>query len=126
MFIVGFERKVHADMSNRLGPNLAGPFGLFQTLADGIKFFFKEDLMPNRADKHIFILAPFQSLVPAFLVFSVVPIGGVFDAEKQGAVQIFGLHTFLQVADPPIGVLFILAFSSIAIFVIGKTPVGTP
>ncbi|HEY9556540.1 MAG TPA: NADH-quinone oxidoreductase subunit NuoH [Acidimicrobiales bacterium] len=116
LFMVWFERKVHADMSNRLGPNRAGPFGLFQTLADGIKFFFKEDLMPDRADKRIFILAPFLSLVPAFLVFSVVPIGGVFDAEKQGAVEIFGHHTFLQVADPPIGVLLILAFSSIAIY----------
>src|SRR3546814_6854584 len=72
--------------------------------------------MPDRADKRIFILAPFLSLVPAFLVFSVVPIGGVFNAEKQGAVEIFGHHTFLQVADPPIGVLLILAFSSIAIY----------
>src|SRR3546814_12138072 len=72
--------------------------------------------MPDRADKRIFILAPFLSLVPAFLVFSVVPIGGVFNAEKQGAVEIFGHHTFLQVADPPTGVLLILAFSSIAIY----------
>ena len=116
LFMVWFERKVHADMSNRLGPNRAGPFGLFQTLADGIKFFFKEDLLPDRADKRIFILAPFLSLVPAFLVFSVVPIGGVFTEEKQGAVKIFGHHTFLQLADPPIGVLLILAFSSIAVY----------
>jgi NADH-quinone oxidoreductase subunit H len=116
LFMVWFERKVHADMSNRLGPNRAGPFGLFQTLADGIKFFFKEDLLPDRADKRIFILAPFLSLVPAFLVFAVVPIGGVFTEEKQGAVKIFGHHTFLQLADPPVGVLMILAFSSIAVY----------
>src|SRR3546814_20900588 len=109
--MVWFERKVHADMSNRLGPNRAGPFGLFQTLADGIKFFFKEDLLPDRADKRLFILAPFLSLVPAFLVFPVVPIGGVFAAETQGAVEIYGHHTFLQAADPPPGLPRILALS---------------
>jgi NADH-quinone oxidoreductase subunit H len=116
LFMIWFERKLHADMSNRLGPNRAGPFGILQTLADGIKFFFKEDLVPDRADKRVFILAPFLSLVPAFLVFSVIPIGGVFTEEKQGAVKIFGHHTFLQLADPPIGVLLILASSSIAVY----------
>ena len=49
--MIWFERKVHADMQNRLGPNRAGPFGILQTLADGIKFFFKEDLIPDRADR---------------------------------------------------------------------------
>ena len=58
LFMIWFERKVHADMSNRLGPNRAGPFGILQTLADGIKFFFKEDLLPDRADRRVFILAP--------------------------------------------------------------------
>jgi NADH-quinone oxidoreductase subunit H len=116
LFMVWFERKVHADMSNRLGPNRAGPFGLLQTLADGIKFFFKEDLVPDRADRKVFILAPFLSLVPAFIVFATIPIGGVFTEEKQGAVEIFGHHTFLQLADPPIGVLLILASSSIAVY----------
>jgi NADH-quinone oxidoreductase subunit H len=116
LFMVWFERKLHADMSNRLGPNRAGPFGMFQTLADGIKFFFKEDLLPDRADKRVFILAPFLSLVPAFLVFSVIPIGGDFSAAKQGAISIAHHHTFLQLADPPIGVLLILASSSIAVY----------
>jgi NADH-quinone oxidoreductase subunit H len=116
LFMIWFERKLHADMSNRLGPNRAGPFGILQTLADGIKFFFKEDLVPDRADRRVFILAPFLSLVPAFLVFSVIPIGGVFTEEKQGAVKIFGHYTWLQLADPPIGVLLILACSSIAVY----------
>jgi NADH-quinone oxidoreductase subunit H len=116
LFMVWFERKVHADMSNRLGPNRAGPFGLFQTLADGIKFFFKEDLLPDRADKRVFILAPFLSLVPAFLVFSVIPIGGNFDGDKQGVVHLFGHDTYLQLADPPIGILLVLACSSIAVY----------
>jgi NADH-quinone oxidoreductase subunit H len=116
LFMVWFERKVHADMSNRLGPNRAGPFGLFQTLADGIKFFFKEDLLPDRADRAVFILAPFLSVLPAFLVFSVIPIGGNFNADKQGMIEIAHHHTFLQLADPPIGVLLILACSSIAVY----------
>ena len=103
--MIWFERKVHADMSNRLGPNRAGPFGILQTLADGIKFFFKEDLLPDRADRRVFILAPFLSLVPAFLVFSVIPIGGDFTDEQQGTVELFGHTTYLQLADPPIGVL---------------------
>jgi NADH-quinone oxidoreductase subunit H len=116
LFMIWFERKLHADMSNRLGPNRAGPFGILQTLADGIKFFFKEDLLPDRADRKVFILAPFLSLVPAFLVFAVIPIGGVFTEEKQGVVRIFGHDTFLQLADPPIGILLVLACSSIAVY----------
>lgn len=116
MLMIWFERKLHADMSNRLGPNRAGPFGILQTLADGVKFFFKEDLLPDRADRKVFILAPFLSMVPAFLVFSVIPIGGVFTDEKQGAVKLFGHHTWLQLADPPIGILLVLACSSIAVY----------
>ena len=116
LFMIWFERKVHADMSNRLGPNRAGPFGMLQTLADGIKFFFKEDLIPDRADRRVFILAPFLSLVPAFLVFSVIPIFGTFDGEQEGAVELFGHTTWGQLADPPIGVLLILACSSIAVY----------
>jgi NADH-quinone oxidoreductase subunit H len=116
LFMVWFERKVHADMSNRLGPNRAGPFGLFQTAADGIKFFFKEDLLPDRADKRVFILAPLLSVVPAFLVFSVIPIGGNFGDGKQGVVRLFGHDTFLQLADPPVGVLLVLMCSSIAVY----------
>jgi NADH-quinone oxidoreductase subunit H len=116
LFMVWFERKVHADMSNRLGPNRAGPFGLFQTLADGIKFFFKEDLLPDRADKTVFILAPFLSVVPAFLTLTVIPLGGAFDGDGQGVIRIFGHDTYAQLADPPIGVLLILACSSIAVY----------
>jgi NADH-quinone oxidoreductase subunit H len=116
LFMVWFERKVHADMSNRLGPNRAGPFGLFQTLADGIKFFFKEDLLPDRADRKVFILAPFLSVVPAFLTLSVIPLGGTFDGDGDGVIRIFGHDTYAQLADPPIGVLLILACSSIAVY----------
>jgi len=116
MFMVWFERKLHGDMTNRVGPNLAGPFGILQTLADGIKLFFKEDLIPDRAEKRVFILAPFLSFVPAFLLFSIVPIGGDFNEGRNGVITIFGHDTFMQVADPPIGVLFALAMSSVAVY----------
>ncbi len=116
MFMVWFERKIVAGMQNRTGPNKAGPFGLLQTLADGIKLFFKEDLLPDRADRVVFRLAPFLAFVPAFLVWSVIPLGGDFTHGKDGVVKIFGHKTFVQLADPPIGVLLLLALSSIAVY----------
>ncbi len=114
MLMIWFERKLVADMHNRIGPAVAGPFGILQTLADGIKLFFKEDLIPDRSDRAVFKLAPYLSLVPAFLVFAIVPIGGDFSGD--GTVTWFGERTYLQVADPPVGVLFFLALSSIAVY----------
>jgi NADH-quinone oxidoreductase subunit H len=108
LFMVWFERKIIADMQNRIGPNRAGPFGILQTLADGIKLFFKEDLAPEAADLRIYRLAPYLSAVPAFLLFAIVPVGG--------SISIFGHRTILQLADPPIGILFILAMSSVAVY----------
>lgn len=116
MFMVWFERKFISDMQNRIGPNVAGPWGLFQTFADGIKLFFKEDLIPDRADRFVFKLAPFLALVPAFLVFVVVPVGGDFTGSGDGTVTWWGHTTFLQVADAPVGILFFLAMSSIAVY----------
>jgi NADH-quinone oxidoreductase subunit H len=116
MFMVWFERKLISDMQNRIGPNLAGPFGILQTLADGIKFFFKEDIIPDRAHRRIFILAPYLAFVPAFLLFAVVPFGGDFNNGNDGVVTIFGRETFLQIADPPVGILFLLAMSSLAVY----------
>jgi NADH-quinone oxidoreductase subunit H len=116
MLMIWFERKVVADMQNRFGPNMAGPWGILQTLADGMKLIFKEDLVPDRADRFVFKLAPYLSVVPAFLTFAIVPIGGDFSDEKGGVVHIFGRDTFLQVADPPVGLLWFLAMSSIAVY----------
>jgi NADH-quinone oxidoreductase subunit H len=118
MLMIWFERKLHADMTNRMGPTIAGPFGLLQTLADGIKLFFKEDLLPSedRGDGIVFRLAPYLTLIPAFLIFTVVPIGGDFQDGKDGTVTWFGHTTYLQIADPPIGILFVLAMSSLAVY----------
>ena len=116
MLMIWFERKVVSDFQNRVGPNTAGPFGVLQTLADGIKFFFKEDLKPERAQMRVFILAPFLTVVPAFLLFTIVPFGGDFSNGHDGTIELFGHTTFLQVADPPIGILFALALSSIAVY----------
>jgi NADH-quinone oxidoreductase subunit H len=109
IFMIWFERKVIARaFQNRIGPNRAGPFGLLQTLADGIKLIFKEDLSPDAADLRIYRLAPYLSAVPAFLLLAVVPIGG--------SISILGHRTQLQLADPPIGILFVLVCSSIAVY----------
>jgi NADH-quinone oxidoreductase subunit H len=108
LFYVWFMRKVIADMQNRIGPANAGPFGVLQTLADGIKLFFKEQSVPDTADPLVFRLAPYVSAIPAFLAFSIVPIGG--------EVTIFGHRTYLQLADPQVGILFLLAMSGIGLY----------
>lgn len=116
MLMVWWERKFISDMQNRIGPNRAGPFGILQTLADGIKLFFKEDLIPDEADSFVFKLAPYLSIVPAFLVFAVIPIAGDFSNGGDGTVTWFGNDTFVQLADPHMGILFVLAMSSIAVY----------
>src|SRR5205085_8841286 len=108
LFMVWFERKVIAGMQNRIGPNRAGPWGILQSLADGTKLFFKEAFTPERADRRVYRLAPYLSMVPAFLAFSIVPIGGSF--------ELFHHRTNLQLADPPVGILFLLAMSSVAVY----------
>ena len=116
MAMVWFERKLVADMQNRIGPNRAGPFGILQTLADGIKLFFKEDLQPEKSDPFVFKLAPYLALVPAFLIFTVIPIAGDFSDGQRGVVTMFGEKTLMQVADPQMGILFVLAMSSVAVY----------
>lgn len=116
MLMVWFERKVIAGMQNRIGPNKAGPLGILQTLADGIKLFFKEDLIPEKSDRFVFKLAPYLAFVPAFLVWAVIPLGGDFSDGKDGTIRLFGHTTKMQLADPPVGVLFLLALSGIAIY----------
>jgi NADH-quinone oxidoreductase subunit H len=103
------ERRGSALMQNRLGPNRLGPLGLFQSLADGVKFIFKEDSVPGHVSKFYYILAPVVSLVPSFLTFAVIPYGSQFDF---GNGEIFKF----QVADLNVGVLFSIAIASLGIY----------
>ena len=113
--MIWVERKVHGDMTNRIGPNRAGPWGILQTLADGAKLFTKEGFIPERADRLVYRLAPYLSAVPAFLVFSVIPFGGDFSGH-DGTVELFGETTFLQLVDPQPGILIVLVCSSVAVY----------
>ena len=115
VLMIWFERKVIGDLQNRIGPTMAGPFGLLQTLADGIKLIFKQDIIPSRADRLVFGLAPFLALVPAFISFGIVPLGGNFQ-DEGGVVSWFGHDTYFQLADPQVGILLLLAMSSIAVY----------
>ena len=115
MLMIWFERKLIGGMHQRMGPSIAGPWGILQTFADGVKLFFKEDLVPDRADRFVFKLAPYLSLMPAFLTFAVVPVGGDFSG-ASGSVEWLGRTTYLQVADPPVGILLFLAMSSVAVY----------
>ncbi len=108
LFYIWFLRKAIADMQNRVGPDNAGPFGILQTLADGIKLFFKEQSIPRSADRPVFLIAPYLSILPAFLAFSIVPIGGL--------VSVAGHETFLQLAELPVGVLWLLAMSGLGLY----------
>jgi NADH-quinone oxidoreductase subunit H len=110
LFNIWFERRVVARMQHRIGPNVNGPFGLLQSLADGVKLALKEDIIPTAADKVVFILAPVMSTVPAFLAFAVIPFG------PEVTIPFTDTTTPLQLTDMPVGVLFILAISSVGIY----------
>ncbi len=92
----------------RFGPNRVGPHGLLQSLADGIKLALKEGLIPAGVDKPIYLLAPVISVIPAFMAFAVIPMGGV--------VSVFGHRTPLQLTDLAVAVLYILAVTSIGVY----------
>jgi NADH-quinone oxidoreductase subunit H len=110
LFNIWFERRVVARMQHRIGPNVHGPFGLLQSLADGIKLMLKEDLTPKAVDKVVFVLAPILSAVPAFLAVAVIPFGPVV------RVPFTSTHTPLQLTDLPVAVLYILAVASIGVY----------
>ena len=102
------ERRVSAFIQYRLGPNRVGPKGLLQPIADGIKFLMKEDIIPDGVDKPIFILAPAMMLIPALMTFAVIPFGA--------SITIYGHLVPLQVADLNVGILYILALTSISVY----------
>jgi NADH-quinone oxidoreductase subunit H len=112
------ERKLIGFMQVRIGPNRTGPKGLLQPIADGIKLFFKEEIIPAQASKFAFVLAPLVALVPAFISFAVIPFGD--------SIEIAGYKIPLQIAafadkagtvfDLNIGVLYILAMASLGVY----------
>ncbi len=110
LFNIWFERRVVGRMQHRIGPNVHGPFGLLQSLADGVKLALKEDIIPKAADKAVFLIAPVVATVPAFLTFSVVPLG------PEVGLPWTDRTTPLQLTDMPVAVLFVLAISSIGIY----------
>ena len=102
------ERRVVGRMQMRIGPNRVGPLGLLQSLMDGVKLAFKEEIFPTAADKFVYILAPILATIPAFLAWAVIPLGPV--------VWMFGYQTPLQLTDFPVSVLYIVAIASIGIY----------
>ena len=111
LFSIVWERKVVAWMQLRIGPNRHGPWGMLQSLADGIKLMLKEDLVVKGADKVVYILAPVVAAIPAFMSFAVIPFG-----PADNEVSIFGTRTAMQLTDLPVGVLYVLATASVGIY----------
>ncbi|MFT3874018.1 MAG: NADH-quinone oxidoreductase subunit NuoH [Nocardioides sp.] len=108
LFNIWLERRVVGRMQHRIGPNVHGPFGLLQSLADGVKLALKEDLIPKAADKTVYLVAPVIAVVPSFVTFAVIPFGP--------EVTMFGHRTPLQLTDTPVAVLFVMAIASIGIY----------
>lgn len=105
--MVIIERKLSAWLQYRVGPNRVGPFGLLQPMADAIKFFSKEDIIPTHVNRWLYIIAPALMVFPAFFVFAVIP---------WGVLTIGGKEILIQIGQSNIGVLFVLAISSMTVF----------
>ena len=108
MYTTYAERKVAAWLQDRRGPNRAGPFGLFQPLADGGKLFFKEEIIPVSSSRFLFILGPSLAMITALLTSAVIPWGG--------SLHLFGRDMSLQIADVNIGILYIFGVVSLGVY----------
>jgi NADH-quinone oxidoreductase subunit H len=107
-YMVLLERKVIAWAQSRLGPMRVGPYGILQPVADAVKLMIKEDITPVRADRAVFTLAPIISMVPALIVYAVIPFGG--------EVTLFGRHITLYIADINVGLLYIVSVASVGVY----------
>jgi NADH-quinone oxidoreductase subunit H len=110
LFNIWFERRVVAKMQHRIGPNVHGPFGLLQSLADGVKLALKEDIVVKAADKAVYVLAPILAVIPAFLAWAVIPFG------PEVRIPFTDTITPLQLTDLPVAVLYVLAVTSIGVY----------
>ncbi|WP_398694227.1 NADH-quinone oxidoreductase subunit NuoH [Streptomonospora wellingtoniae] len=108
LMMIMADRKVMGRMQQRHGPNRFGPLGLLQSLADGVKLSLKEDLIPRGVDRTVYIAAPVIAAVPAFIAFSVIPVGP--------EVNMFGVQTPLQLTDLPIAALVVLATAAVGVY----------
>ena len=107
-YLTFYERKALARIQVRIGPNRAGPGGWLQPVADGLKLIFKEELLPERANQFLFIVAPILTVVPALIIMAVVPWGT--------SISVFGREISLGLADLNVGVLYIMAIASISVY----------
>ena len=110
LLLIWVERKFVSDLQNRVGPDRAGPWGILQSLADGVKSFFKESIRPTKAEFWIYAAAPIAALIPALLIFMVIPVGA--------PITIGGTEYQLVGADLNIGLLYVLALSSMAVYAV--------
>src|SRR5919107_4417952 len=108
MYSTYAERKIAAFLQDRIGPNRAGPFGLLQPMADGLKLFMKEEIIPTTASKFLFILGPMLAMITALLTSAVIPWGSPID--------IAGRQVPLQIADVNIGILYIFGVVSLGVY----------
>ncbi len=119
-YLTLFERRFLARFQNRVGPNRAGPYGLLQPAADALKLFFKEDIIPSQSDRWVYLLAPAMAVIPALIIWAVIPLGcwnvagsyhACFDPARRGE-----LNNLLQIADINVGVIYLLAITSIGVY----------
>src|SRR2546430_12489612 len=107
-YMVLLERKVIAWVQVRLGPMRVGPYGILQPIADAVKLLLKEDITPTRADKWVFTAAPIIVMVPALIVYAVIPFGP--------EVNLFGRRVALYITDVNVGLLYIVSVASVGVY----------